>query len=364
MKSRRRKYLLAICVAAIVIAAIVTGVVLLTGDDEVAVAPIPGLEPSDDDRPVSDKVWPATLALHVELDPAQANQPADVAPLDGKMFVADTGHGRLLVVGADGKNTDVLDQQDDPQLTLSGPMALATHQGQLYVADSDAGRVLVVAPSGAVSRVFTLAKGSSADALPVRPIGIAVWNDGSFAVSDAANNRLNKYDSEGNLVWTVGTGERASGENGLNGPSGLALDKDGNVYVVDVLNSKVKKYSSDGTFLYAFGQAGDRAGQFSRAKAVALDDAGNIYVSDGLGAAVQVFNQQGSFVGFVGRRDPTDPKSVSLFNAPHGLKIVDGKLYVVDRFAGLFVFDLPSTTPTSVQPDSTQPNATQPSAND
>jgi sugar lactone lactonase YvrE len=364
MKSRRRKYLLAICVAAIVIAAIVTGVVLLTGDDEVAVAPIPGLEPSDDDRPVSEKVWPATLALHVELDAAQANQPADVAPLDGKMFVADTGHGRLVVVSPDGKISAELDQQDDPKLTLSGPMAVAAHEGQLYVADSDAGRVLVVAPSGAVGRVITLAKGSSADALPVRPIGIAVWNDGSFAVSDAANNRLNKYDSQGNLVWTVGTGERASVDNGFNGPSGLALDKNGNVYVVDVLNSKVKKYSPDGTFLYAFGQAGDRAGQFSRAKAVALDDAGNIYVSDGLGAAVQVFSETGSFLGFIGRKDPTDPKSVSLFEAPHGVEIVDGKLYVIDRFAGLFVFDLPNTTPATTQPDATQPAATQPSAND
>jgi sugar lactone lactonase YvrE len=355
MKSRRRKYLLAIGVAAVVIAAIVTGVVLLTGDDEVAVAPIPGLEPSDEDRPVSDKLWPATLALHVEFDAAQANQPADVAPLDGKMFVADTGHGRLLAVSADGKNIDVLDQQDDPKLTLSGPMAVAAHQGELYVADSNAGQVVVVAPSGKVGRVITLAKGAAADALEVRPIGIAVWNDGSFAVSDTANNRLNKYNPEGNLVWTVGTGQRASGENGFNGPSGLALDKDGNIYVVDVLNSKVKKYSSDGAFVYSFGQAGDRAGQFSRAKAVALDDAGNIYVSDGLGAAVQVFSQTGAFLGFLGRKDPADPKSVSLFQAPHGLKIVNGKLYVVDRFAGLFVFDLPSTTPTTAQPDTAQP---------
>jgi DNA-binding beta-propeller fold protein YncE len=125
-------------------------------------------------------------------------------------------------------------------------------------------------------------------------------------------------------------------------PGGVALDKDGNVYVVDILNSQVKKYSSDGKFLFSFGQAGDAAGQFSRAKAVAVDDAGNIYVSDGLQDAIEVFDQTGVYVGFVGRKDPTDTNSGSLFQAPYGVKIVNGKLYVVDRYAGLFVFDLPA----------------------
>jgi hypothetical protein len=122
--------------------------------------------------------------------------------------------------------------------------------------------------------------------------------------------------------------------------------------VVDVLNAKVKKYSSDGKFLFAFGQVGDGAGQFSRAKAVAVDDAGNIYVSDGLQVAVQVFDQAGTYEGLVGRQDPANPKSDPLFQVPHGLKIVGGKLYVVDRYAGLFVFDLtgvPATTSTTTK---------------
>jgi hypothetical protein len=97
---------------------------------------------------------------------------------------------------------------------------------------------------------------------------------------------------------------------------------------------------------------GDGAGQFSRAKAVAVDDAGNIYVSDGLQVAVQVFDQTGVYEGLVGRQDPKDPKSDPLFQVPHGLKIIDNKLYVVDRYAGLFVFDLTgaqSTTSTTTK---------------
>jgi DNA-binding beta-propeller fold protein YncE len=221
-------------------------------------------------------------------------------------------------------------------------MAVTSHEGQLYVADSGSGQVFIVSPSGAVTKTISLEKGSSADALPPRPLGIVVWGDGSFAVSDANNHRLLKYDVDGNLLWNVGTGSRGQGETGFNVPTGVALDNQGNVYVVDALNSQVKKYSADGAFVAAIGRAGDRAGQFSRAKAIALDDAGYIYVSDGLQVAVQVFDQEGVYQGFIGRKDVADPNSESLFQAPHGLKIIGSKLYVVDRYAGVFVFDLPA----------------------
>ena len=47
----------------------------------------------------------------------------------------------------------------------------------------------------------------------------------------------------------------------------------------------------------------------------------------------------------------SDPKSDSLFLAPHGLKLAGGQLFVVDRFAGVFIFDLgPVPTPTTLAP--------------
>ncbi|MCL5735172.1 MAG: NHL repeat-containing protein [Actinobacteria bacterium] len=348
MKSRRFWYLVLVGGALTVLAvSLVSGCAGSENNGTVSTSAgqlVPGQGSENESQPVSDKVWQATLALHVEIGPSlPADQPADMAVIDGTMFVVDTGHGQLVEVTADGKSSLVLDGQVDPKLVLSAPMAIASNQGQLYVADSGTGRVLILAPSGKVSQVITLARGNSADALPPRPIGIAVWSDGSFAVSDANNHRLIKYDTAGNLLWTVGSGVPATGENGFNVPGGLALDRDGNVYVVDILNAQVKKYSADGKFVSAFGQSGDTAGRFSRAKAVAVDDAGNIYVSDSLAVAVQVFDQAGTYLGLVGRKDPGDQNSAPLFEAPHGLKIMDGKLYVVDRYAGLFVFDLPAT---------------------
>jgi DNA-binding beta-propeller fold protein YncE len=118
-----------------------------------------------------------------------------------------------------------------------------------------------------------------------------------------------------------------------------------------MFNSQIKKFSAEGAPLLAFGDAGDTAGKFSRIKGVAVDDSGYIYVSDGLQVAVQVFDPSGNFVGFVGRKDVNDPQSDSLFQAPHGVKLDGGRLFVVDRFAGIFIFDLgPVPAPTTLAP--------------
>jgi DNA-binding beta-propeller fold protein YncE len=100
------------------------------------------------------------------------------------------------------------------------------------------------------------------------------------------------------------------------------------------------KYSAEGKFLLQIGQAGDTAGRFSRPKGVAVDDKGNVYVSDSLLAAVQVFDPSGKFVGVIGRQEAGNRESDSLFSAPAEMKIIDGLLYVTDRLAGLFVFDI------------------------
>ena len=261
------------------------------------------------------------------------------------MYLADPTAGKILQISPDGKTFKVLDKTVDPKLTLTNPMAITSFQGQLYVLDTGGSRVLVVSPSGTVSKEIPLGKGVATDKNDPSFLGIAVGSDGSMFVSDAGNHRLIKYAADGQVIWTAGTGDRETADKGFNNPVGVALDKDGNVYVVDQLNSQAKKFSPDGKLLLTYGQAGDMAGNLARPKAVAVDDLGNVYVSDGLMVAVDVFNSNGVWVGFLGRKDPSDTKSTSLFQAPHGMKIVDGKLYVVDRYNGVFEFTLPTTQP-------------------
>ena len=290
-------------------------------------------------------VFPAALSQHVAV-PAFANgsasngyaQPADAAELDGLMFVLDTGNNRILAQDQSGAVLWVIGGPAEGQLSLQRPMALATDGRHLYVANTDASQVLVLEPDGSIVKTIDLPP-AAPDGRAARPVGLAVRPDGGMVVTDPDNNRVLLYGNEGQLQTTLG-GSRAAGSSGFSAPGGVAVDGAGFVYVVDILNSRVVKLSQDGSFLRQFGRPGDTAGTFSRPKDVAVDATGNVYVSDGLLAVIQVFSAEGDYLGFIGRTDPGDARSRSLFMAPAGLTVVGDTLYVIDRFAGLFAFRL------------------------
>lgn len=291
-------------------------------------------------------VFPANLTLHIAA-PSHAGggalsgyaQPADAVELDGQLFVLDTGNNRILAQDRGGNVHRVIDGSSDQRLALRGAMAMATDGRYLYVANSGASQVLVLEPAGAVVKTLDLPP-DAASGRPVRPIGLAVGPDGGLFVSDPDGNRVLHYDSDGVLLQTLGSGARTGGSDGFNAPGGVALDGAGYIYVVDILNGRVVKLSPDGSFVQQFGRPGDTAGAFSRPKDVAVDAKGNVYVSDGLLAAIQVFSPAGEYLGFIGRADPGNPRSQSLFTAPNSLTMAGDRLYVVDRFAGLFAFQL------------------------
>jgi len=334
LSPRRRVDLLAVLILACALIAAALAVILIPRD-------VPGPE-------LSARVYPARLARRFEnpsahVQPAGGgwNQPSDITVLGGRWFVLDTGNNRILELNGEGAVLQVLDQQRDARLILRGAMAIASDGRQLYVANSGAAQVLVLTPEGGVVRTFPVG-GVEGDSSPARPIGLAVGGNGDFLVSDAANQRVLRYDSEGRLLWAAGSGQRAAGREGFNTPGGLALDQAGNVYVVDILNGRVVKLAPDGTFLGQYGRLGDTAGTLARPKDVVIDAVGNVYVSDGLLAAVQVFGPRGEYRGFIGLKDPGDRGSGALFRAPAGLAIAGQSLYVVDRFASVFVIELPS----------------------
>lgn len=291
-------------------------------------------------------VFPVSLIRHISA-PAHPGgdvlggyaQPADAVELSGQIFVLDTGNNRILVQERTGTVQRVIAGSSDALPALRGPMAIVTDGRYLYVANSGASQVVVLEPGGGVVNTLDLPP-DAATGRPARPIGLALEPDGGLFVSDPDNNRILHYDAQGQLQQTLGAGERVGGSEGFNAPGGLALDGAGYLYVVDILNGRVVKLSLEGVIVQQFGRPGDTAGTLSRPKDVAVDAIGNVYVSDGLLAAVQVFAPSGEYLGFIGREDPGDPESGSLFTAPAGLNLAGDRLYIVDRFEGLFVFQL------------------------
>jgi DNA-binding beta-propeller fold protein YncE len=298
---------------------------------------------------VSDLVYPASLVQSID-EPVDETwtMPAAAAAVGDVMFVLDTGNNRIVKLGPDGHVLATFGPQLDAGTALQMPMAIVTDGRSLFIANSSAGNILVVDLSGQVERILPLPGGVSGKA--ARPIGVALLPDGGLVASDADNDLVLRLDAQGNVIWIAGTGTRDGGSVGFNVPSALATDAAGDVYVTDILNARVVELSPAGEFTREFGKRGDTAGFLSRPKGVAVDAEGRVFVSDGLLAAVEVFAKDGSYLGLIGRRDPRDVNSTTLFTAPAGLSMTQGSLIVTDRYAGVLTFDLTGTRPAIVPP--------------
>ncbi|MCE2612350.1 peptidyl-alpha-hydroxyglycine alpha-amidating lyase family protein [Flavobacteriaceae bacterium D16] len=171
------------------------------------------------------------------------------------------------------------------------------------------------------------------------PTDVAVSDDGSFYVSDGyGNSRVVKFSKDGTYLFEWGKFGNKQGE--FNIPHGIDLDKYGNVYVADRENNRIQKFDAQGNFiavwqnkiteqLYSvtldnqndhlfgidymtvndtvvkgsdifrfdlntnlqiqFGRTGFYDGPISRYHDVQIDDEGSIYVGDILGNKVQKF---------------------------------------------------------------------------
>jgi len=309
---------------------------------------------------VSRLVYPAAFLQSIGSPGDDAwTVPAAATKIGDATFVLDTGNNRIFKLGPDGQTMATFGTHLDGTASLQMPMAIATDGERLFVANSVGGAVLVLDQSGHVQRVLPLPAGVSGKA--ARPIGVAVTADGGLVVSDADNHQVIRFDADGKIAWTAGTGTRDGDVDGFNVPGALAVDNDGNVYVVDTLNARVVKLSPSGAYLRQFGQRGDTVGRLSRPKGVAVDRQGRVFVSDGLLAVVEVFAPDGSYLGLIGRRDTRNVNSTTLFVAPAGLFITPDALTVTDRYAGVLTFDLPGKRHAAALPPQA-PNIAAPTA--
>jgi DNA-binding beta-propeller fold protein YncE len=128
------------------------------------------------------------------------------------------------------------------------------------------------------------------------PQGVAVTPGGDVFVADVNNDRVEKFDSNGNFLLQFGS--HGSGPGQFNNPGHLALDPQANVIVSDEGGYRVEKFSPSGTFLQQYGGFGQAAGQFSgNTRGVAADAAGNVYVvQNGGGGQIVKFTSDGRYV--------------------------------------------------------------------
>jgi len=75
----------------------------------------------------------------------------------------------------------------------------------------------------------------------------------------------------------------------------LAVDDDRNIYVLDSGNFRIQKYDSSGHYLLSIGRQGQGPGEFQYPSNLSLDAQGNILIFDSMTRAIKVFAQDGTY---------------------------------------------------------------------
>ena len=167
------------------------------------------------------------------------DEPGDLLVTD----VAATGQ-RLLQLGPDG----ALQRRFDTELSASGPLAYpngitADKEGRVLVADSNNGRVLVLAPTGGLDQV--IGRGGFGPTLGL-PRGVAVDDHGRVFVVDTTNHHVMVYrlgESADSTQLLGSVGDEGIGDGAFEFPNGIALDRAARLYVADRENDRVQVWT-------------------------------------------------------------------------------------------------------------------------
>ena len=207
------------------------------------------------------------------------------------------------------------------------------------------------------------------------PIGVAVAPDGSIAVVDSGNARVERFAADGSFLDSWGAGEGnvtfTRTENGL-GPTGITITPDGVTWVADTWGHRVVALDGNGQVVQSIGaetidigddpaRVNEGGGRFFGPRAIAVT-ADAIYVVDTGNERVQRFTPDGTFVKAWGGYGTGPDRLIE----PVGIAVgPDGNIYVADSGNARISIFTPDGDPVAQWPVSVwpapQPGGTPPS---
>ena len=215
----------------------------------------------------------------------------------GELFVADTHENRVVVFTPQGKLLRSFGSygRNPGEFLYTTDIAFLS-DGRLVVGEYGSNdRITVLSPTEKVLNTFgrfgfaedniTYSKPQTLvlnrpQCLHVSPDGKTIW------IVDACNHRLVHTDLQGNLLGTIGSPGRGSGQ--LWYPYSMDFLADGTIIVCEFGNSRLQRFTTDGKSLAIYGEPGRSEGEFASPWAVAADK-NTLYVLDSRNNRVQRF---------------------------------------------------------------------------
>ena len=274
----------------------------------------------------------------------------------GNVFVANDVTDQIQVFSSEGNFLQAFGGKGSGPGQFDGQSALAfePNTGNLYAGDVVNNRINIFDSQG--NYLKSIAQGQFSGLVEGRPFygpsGIVFDNSANGFVGDYSADRILKFNSDGEIVDSIGSNGTAPGQ--FQGPSGVGITSDGNLVVTDQFNNRIQVVDQKGNALLTFGKQGTGEGEFNQPIDAEVDGEGNIYVTDSINSRVQIFDKNGSFLSAFGEPaldaegnvvpplalgalspygDPLDLEP-GRFNWTAGSDLKDGKYYVGDFFQG------------------------------
>lgn len=219
----------------------------------------------------------------------------DVYVVDGKYIGPDTYNRVQKFTSAGAFITSFGNKGSEPDGFYGAGVAAAT-PSNVYVVDGNdrIQQYTSTVPPTTYAHKATFGEIGAGDGQFIGPMGAAVDPLGNIYVADNGNERIQKFDKDGNFITKWGVDGSGPGE--MEWPSDVSVAPDGSVYVTDTTNHRVQRWTSDGKFISQWGSPGSGDGQFVNPSAVATDSAGNVYVADADNDRIQKFTATGAFI--------------------------------------------------------------------
>jgi len=245
-------------------------------------------------------------------------KPYGVEMYGDEIFLCDTKTAAVVILDPANHEFRLMGAKNPGKLVRPIDIAIS-EDGTRYVADNMQEKVVVYDSKDRYLDVFDTGESS-------KPVAVSVFGDRLY-VAEFARHQIsirNRY--TGQEIATIGGSGRGDGQ--FSGPIGVAHDKDGNIYVTDLFGYRVQRFGSDGSFQERIGQQGDQPGTFARPKHIAVDGADVVYVVDAAFQNVQMFSTKGDLLMYFGGAGEF-PGSMDL---PAGVCVKEGDVGYFERF--------------------------------
>lgn len=241
----------------------------------------------------------------------------------GNISVTDTANNRIVRFNENGVFSSVLGWNVNKTKVESGGTQLEKNR-----CTASAGHICQAGSSGAGEGQIS------------EPIGITTTGGQNFFVVERANNRVEKFSPQGEVLAKFGSAGSEAGQ--LKEPTAIAYTPIGGGYlwVADTGNNRIAAWTTACAYSRQYGKEGSGQAEFKKPVAVEADAEGNVFVGDLGNQRVQELSRGGDFItrfGGGGEFELSNPSGL-LLDGHGGLWVTDtGRDQVQQWLTGTFL---------------------------